>query len=247
MKKLFLLIITIISYNLTFANNDTDILKNIQQKVDSISGQVFINNDITSLTDIQKEINLLPKENFYTKYWSAYIDLKLATYYKSQNNPTESEKCINKAIDSLKSVKKQNAETLSLLAYCQSFSIQFYKGMSAGMISQQAASNAQKALKLKPQNIRALFVSGLLDYYTPKMYGGGTKYVEYFTQVTNIKETENHNPYLPHWGEAMTYNLLIKHYLEQNNNHRAKAIYQSFKKKHPHNHQLNKYENKFTN
>jgi tetratricopeptide (TPR) repeat protein len=139
---------------------------------------------------------------------------------------SQGETKINEAIDLLESLDNKNTETLALLAYLQSYSIQFSPGMQAGILSRKALKNAQKSKEANPKNLRAWYVLGMLDFYTPKNYGGQTECEEYLLKAIDLDEINNINPYLPTWGKDDAYALLLQYYISNDDMEKASSTFQ---------------------
>jgi tetratricopeptide (TPR) repeat protein len=172
------------------------------------------------------------------EYWLAYAHYYKAIYYISYSKDTESEKAIKKGIEYLDEKKTKNAEDLALLALMQSFSVQFAPGMSAAIISNKSKSNIAKALEMEPGNLRAYYVAGSIDYYTPKQYGGGKKVEEYLKKALQQPVQKNKNPYLPSWGKEETYVMIAEYYLEYKRKNDALNYYKEGIQLFPNSYQL---------
>lgn len=174
------------------------------------------------------------KANIYRDYWLAYIQLQKSFYYL-QNQPDSARMVLNQGIKILTDKEKLNTEDYSLLAYLQSMSIRFVAGMEAGILSQKAGNNARNAVQADAQNLRGWFVSGLLDYYTPKQFGGRKHCEEYWQKALSLPVQQIPNPYLPSWGREDTYLMLISYYKETGNRERLSAICEQAHREFPEN------------
>jgi hypothetical protein len=172
------------------------------------------------------------------EYWLAYAHYYKAIYFISYSKDAESEKTIKKGIEYLEEKKTKNAEDLALLALMQSFSVQFAPGMSAAIISNKSKSNVAKALEMDPNNLRAYYVAGSIDFYTPKQYGGGKKVEEYLKKALQQSTQKNKNPYLPSWGKEETYVMIVEYYLENKRKNDALSYYKEGIKVFPDSYQL---------
>ncbi|PGH40229.1 MAG: hypothetical protein CRN43_04235, partial [Candidatus Nephrothrix sp. EaCA] len=77
---------------------------------------------------IEEKLSAL-KENSVAQYWNAYTFLYEAIYNSQIRNKKASEEKIKQGVKALEGIKKKGAEEYALLAYMQSFSIQFTSGM----------------------------------------------------------------------------------------------------------------------
>ncbi|MEM7548472.1 MAG: hypothetical protein AAF363_02280 [Bacteroidota bacterium] len=198
------------------------------------------------LDDIVSQLEELSNksENSIVRYWNAYT-----YYYKSivyvgfkQNN--ESEKSINKGIEILKNIRRKNSEDYALLALLQGFSLRFKSGIDAGTASQKASLNAEKAVKLDNENLRAYYVLANNDYYTPVQYGGGKKVEELLLKAIKLNEQKVKNPVLPSWGKDRSYTLLVQHYMKSEDKESAKKYLSEGLIKYPENYDLNQLSKK---
>ena len=199
----------------------------------------FAQQNPKSIDAIINEINTVkPKAESLASYWLGYAYYYKSIYHLKFDQKEESEQAINEGIQILKDKKTKNAEDLALLALVQSFSIQFKSGITAGILSNTAKKNAQKAIELDPENLRAYYVAGSLDYYTPKQYGGGKKVESYLTQAIELSSQKQENPFLPAWGKEDAYVLLIKYFVDQDMKNLAIPHYREAIKLFPKSYQL---------
>lgn len=255
MKKLLIIVITglilpfVLAERCYSQNNSSEgltQLANIQEKIIAAYSTTMKNGSPEALLEIEKNIKKISSQSYIKNYWLAYTELWIANYYKEADDNAKSEESINNAILSLEAISNQNSETLALLAYTQSFAIQFSRGMQAGVMSQKASTNAAKARNMDTKNLRAWYVSGLLDLYTPKAYGGQTNCEEYFITATKLNEQNTSNPYLPTWGKDDSYLLLINYYITKGDKNKAKHYFYEAEKLHPNNPAISKLTQHFT-
>lgn len=173
-----------------------------------------------------------------SEYWIAYAQYYRSIHFIKFGKKDECEKAVREGIAILDDKKNKNAEDLALLALLQSFSIQFESGINAGIVSNRAKANAAKAIELDPSNLRAHYVSGSLDYYTPAQYGGGKKVEGFLRKAVKLPDQKTKNPYLPSWGKEEAYSMLIEHLLNENNKTEAMAFYKEGIKLFPESYQL---------
>ncbi|MEL7342181.1 MAG: hypothetical protein AAGM67_16985, partial [Bacteroidota bacterium] len=163
-----------------------------------------------------------------------------AIYYGANGQKDKSERTINQAIERLENLKGKNAEDYALLSLAQSYSIQFQSSFKAVMISSRVKANGEKALAIDPANLRAYYVLASNDYYTPEKYGGGTKAESYLLKALEQPDQAVANPYLPSWGRAEAYEMLIKFYIKKQAWDKAKTQYQAATQHFPDHYQINK-------
>jgi tetratricopeptide (TPR) repeat protein len=208
--------------------NRTDtLLINIQSKVLDAFVNAKMSKSGKGLADIEKAfLNLNKNNNDIITYWYSY-----ACYYHSillmiEKDDKGSEKILDEGIRQLKNVSNLNSEHLALLALMESFSIQYASVMEIPFISNRVRQSAEKALQLDSLNLRAYFVMGSNDFYTPEQYGGGRKAERYLTKAISLNDQSVVNSYLPSWGKNSAYELIIRLYIKDKQFDRAKKFYQ---------------------
>ena len=81
-------------------------------------------------------------------------------------------------------------------------------------LGQDSKEYAKKALETNANNLRAYYALALNNFYTPKVFGGGSEvefYLKKALSLTETTKTENK----PSWGKESVYELLIKHYQKE--------------------------------
>ena len=191
------------------------LLIGVQKKIKNAFNSSFINQNLNELDAISNQLDDLYKTRpyFLIAYWRAYT-----SYYKSIahikfGDRKLSEEQIDKGIELLKSIENKNSEDYALLAMLQGFSIQF-KGMRAPLISADLKKNSQKAIRLNKKNLRGYYAIANNSYYTPRKWGGGKDVEENLITAISLPEQTNENLYMPSWGKEESFELLIKHYIE---------------------------------
>jgi pentatricopeptide repeat protein len=209
------------------AQNDT-LLINIQGKV----MDAFVNGKISKsdkgLADLgQALLNLNQNNNNgIIIYWYSYSCYYRSILLMTEKENKSSEKILDEGIMQLKKVSILNSEHLALLALMESLSIQYASGIEIPFISKRVKQNAEKSLQLDSLNLRAYFVLGSNDFYTPEQYGGGKKAAGYLTKAIRLKDQSVANPYLPSWGKNNAYEMLIRFYIKHKQFGEAKKYYQ---------------------
>jgi len=206
--------------------NDT-LLINIQEKV----MEAFINAKISKsdkgLVDLEQRLlnlNSISNNSIIT-YWYSYTCYYHAIYYMTGNDNNSAEKILDEGILRLKNAANLNSEHYALLALMESLSIQYASIIEAPFISKRVKQNAEKALQLDSLNLRAYFVLGSNDFYTPEQFGGGKKAATYLIKATRLKDQTVVNPYLPSWGKNSAYEMLIRFYINHKQFVEAKKYY----------------------
>jgi tetratricopeptide (TPR) repeat protein len=174
----------------------------------------------------------------YTTYWLGYTSLYESIYYLQKGDKPQAEKVVLGGIRLLEEQPTRSSEYYALLAYLQSYAIQFRFGLGASLAASRVKRNANEALKLDPRNPRAYYVLGSTDFYTPTRYGGGTTAEGYLLKVLSLPEQAVKNALAPSWGKENAYELLVRFYLRQKQPARARAYYQKARQLYPNSYAL---------
>ncbi len=211
---------------MTMPQNDT-LLKHIQKKVLDAFVQAKISQTDKPIADLEKDLMVRMKNNnSIVTYWYSYVCYYHSIYFMTTKDDKGSSGILDEGIKQLENVTNKNSEHLALLALMESLSMQYAPGMEVPFISKRIKQNADKALQLDPINLRAYYVLGSNDFYTPEQYGGGKKAEGYLLKAIKLKDQSVTNPYLPSWGRSNAYEMLIRHYIKHEQFAEAKKVYQ---------------------
>lgn len=230
MKTLVLFILcTSLTQNKCFAYQPDTLLNNIEQNVLNafIEGKIFQSD--TLMISIEHSLQDLYEKtgNNIPLYWYAYT-----CYYHSilgmiLNDIRLTERTLKAGIHKLETLNHPTSEHLALLALMESLSIQYASGVEEIVsISNSVNRHAQEAVNMDSTNIRAFYVLGTIDIYTPEQYGGGKKAEEFLRKAISLPEQSVKNPYLPSWGKNSAYELLIRLYINRGQTDQARILYQ---------------------
>lgn len=224
-------------------------LDDIQTKINDAFVQSVMMKKADGLVSLKSDLDKLEKthNNPLVKYWQGYLQYYYAIYHIQANNKPDSEKEILAGVDILDNIKNKNSEDLALMALLQSFSIQFKSGIEAGALSSKVKANIKKAIKLDDQNLRAYYVAGSNDYYTPEKYGGGTEVESYLLKAITLPDQKIKSIYLPSWGKDSAYEMLIKWYIKKENWAKAKQYFQEANALYPQNYPISQLAVKLVN
>lgn len=219
MKKIISVLICFVIFSNIKSQQTGDVLSNIQDKINSAFAQSLISKNINPLNQIKSMLyqqRAKKTDNislFY--YWISYADYYESLYYNLNKDSELAEDAIDNAIKRLAdTLPNRNSEAHSLLALCQTFSIQFISNpIKIGMLSKKIDARCEKAIELDSANLRPYYVMGELDFYTPAMFGGQKKCEALFLKAITMQEQKIKNPYMPSWGKERAYKLLIELYL----------------------------------
>jgi tetratricopeptide (TPR) repeat protein len=244
-KKMFLIsylmLFSISVFGTTTNNLNDTLLHHIQDKIYDAFLSSSRDTSTSRLLDIQRALKDVPKQNQMGVYWTAYAKFYESLYFLQVQDKRSASKAIDLAVSMLEKVQDKNSETLALLAYLQSFSIQFTGGISAAVISNKVKKNAEAALKIDSKNLRVWYVLALNDYYTPAAFGGGKKYEEYLLKAISLREQSVVNPTMPSWGKSDAFYLLIGYYVSNENFVKAKEYLNFALELYPDNHSISRY------
>lgn len=198
-------------------------LEGIQGKIEMLLGQCFQRQSAAPLDSLKQVLSTekLAKSTL-ASYWRAYLGYYRSIYYLKSRNREASEEAINATIKSLKQLDNKSTEDYALLAACQGLATAFAQGMGAGMLSQESSKNAEQALALDSTNVRAWYILGSNDFYTPEQWGGGKKAEGFLLKAVSLPAQSVPNPYMPSWGRQDALGMLIALYLRRENYAEAK-------------------------
>lgn len=226
------------------AKNDS-LLCNIQDKIYSEFTTSFRENSISGLTKIDSLIKT-NKNDSLSLYWSSYCQYYQSLFYLKMGQRELCEKKINTAILTLDTLNNKNSEEYALLAFLQSFSLQFKKSGEIDEWTKKINYNGQKSIDINNKNLRGWYVLGITDLHKPVSYGGGTKCEKYFLKAISLNERIQENCSFPYWGKSESYYALISYYLGTGKDKKAKKKLNEALEKYPNDYMINRdcYEKK---
>lgn len=230
---------TVLAQSSVNKQSDT-LLSNAQVKIYNAFIRSMMSQQVTDLASLgtSMEQYSVQRPSSLLQYWRAYLQYYASIYYLKIGDKKMAETEVDKGIDWLKDVKQKTSEDYALLALLQGFTIQF-KGMKAMFLSGEIKKNAQHAIKLDSMNLRAYYVFGSNDFYTPTKYGGGKLAEQYLLKAVSLPAQQVENKYLPSWGKEEAYELLIKHYIKLEKWDAAKKFYRQGLDLFPQSYQIN--------
>ena len=236
-------------YEYSAASLDSLRLDDIQTKINNAFIQAIMTRKDEGLATLKRDLQTLDNShhNPLVKYWQGYLQYYCAIYHIQADNKSASEQEVKSGIDILNNINNKNSEDLAMLALLQSFSIQFKSGIEAGSVSSKVKSNVKKAIKLDDQNLRAYYVAGSNDFYTPEQYGGGKEVENYLLKAVSLPDQQIKSIYLPSWGKDLAYEMLIKWYIKKEDWANAKKYFQIANGLYPQNYPISQLAIKLVN
>ncbi|UCE41046.1 MAG: amidohydrolase family protein [Candidatus Aminicenantes bacterium] len=162
---------------------------------------------------------------FYSVYYIALCDYRLATYYLTQGQLDRAEPYIKEGQDYLKKAMELEpdiGELDAFYAYMLGFEIALNpeKAMSLGF---ETYKYFGKAFEKSPENPRVHYLKGASDLYTPEQYGGGADAaIKTLTKSIDLFEKENvEDPVKPSWGKDEAYTFLGMAYNQKGDKSKA--------------------------
>lgn len=229
--------------------NADSILYGIEQRIFNAFVSSNINQNDQNLVSIEQSLLGLnaKRKNDLIVYWYSYACYYHSILFMILNDDQKSEKILEEGIDKLSDIKQNTSEHLALRALMESFSIKFAPGIQAAFISKRVKENAEKALVLDSLNLRAYYVLGSNDFYTPEQYGGGKKAERFLKKAIQLDNQSIKNPYLPSWGKNSAYELLIRFYIRNKQFDEAKLYYNQAIAQYPNDYMINKLATELIN
>lgn len=228
-RKLYYLILVVIMCNelavAAQSKENTSILYGIQSKIDSTFLASFLTSDdiYAPIEDQLKNDMLQIKTDnlrYYYHYWMSYLLYYKSITYLKNGDEKKAKEFITSALDELEKIKSKDVEVYALLALEQSYNFQFVPRQEIFVYMGNINSNLEKAIQMGSDNVRANYVNGSYDFYTPQEYGGGKKAERFL--LKSIESDDTKHLYAPTWGKADAYGLLIQYYLNKQDSTKAK-------------------------
>ena len=166
----------------------------------------------TKLEHVNRELDSVYKsqDNIFNRYWLSYGLYNQALIAGLQKKDQQAVTLVDCAIELLTPLK-EDAESLALLSLEQGYSTQFKGYLAMIRIGGNAVLNAQRAVAINPNSLRANLAIAINDFYTPKAFGGGKIALEYLNKAMEGLTIYPEDS-LPRWGKPNVYELLIKYH-----------------------------------
>ncbi|MDR0603286.1 MAG: hypothetical protein LBG80_03170 [Bacteroidales bacterium] len=250
-KKCTLLFLFLGSTFITIAQNQEkkNVLDNIQNKIDSCFLVSFSQDSVYEPIEnaLREGIVKSKSDNlrYYHSYWFSYLLYYKSITYIKNGNEKKAKETIAFAIKELEKIKNKDVEVYSLLALEQSYNFQFVPRQEIIIYMGYINDNLEKAIQMNPENVRANYVNGSYDFYTPKEYGGGRKTESFLLKAIQSEDTEH--LYSPTWGKVDAYRLLIQYYLTNDSKEKAKKFFIEAQRLFPDNNMIKQLQKQIDN
>lgn len=209
MKKLIITLITLTMLGTVMAqqpNFETSIKETLVM-LDSAKIPADMQNVIGSF----ERISLAEGQKWEAHYYLAYARIIYNFWEKDGETKDaildEAQESIDKSLE----VGGDKSELYALQGFLYQGRIQVspMRGMS---YSQKASEILQKAVKENPQNPRAIYLLAQNIYYTPKMFGGGSKNAlpKFIAAKENFEKESSKKGIEPKWGAKSNMVMLEK-------------------------------------
>ena len=221
MKRVFLIIVVGLLGIAPVIQSQTVNLQGIQDEIEQALYTSFATGNTSLLTDVANRLK--QDDSPLTTYWWAYAKYYEAIFHLKINQRDKSESTVQEGVEALLKLKTKNSEEFALLAYMQSFSMQFITNfMDLGVLSEKVGGNIENAIRLDVNNLRAYLVAASIDLRTPEQYGGGKKAEQYLLKAVSLETQTVVDAASPSWGKEQVYRMLIELYLKKGNMDLAK-------------------------
>lgn len=213
--------------------------------LNNIQGKIYnafvsdISKQTSTLEKLKEQLIEIDKsnQNRTVMYWRAYLQFYSTILHSQTGKKDQAKAEVELGMEILNNLSNKSSEEFTLLARLESIALQF-AGMHMMSLSKSMNDNIQRALQLDKNNLRANFVFGAIDYYTPPAFGGGKKAEQYLLYAIELPNQKDQRKYEPTWGKDEAYEMLINLYLKNGEKDKAKKYFEEASKNYPRNYQL---------
>ncbi len=184
------------------------------EKIIEARDKLALSKNKDELIQVKSELErqlVLNYKNYVLHYYIALADQTLANTYANSDMKLAAS-FINDAIDNcMESIelKEKFDEPYILLSSLYGYKISI-EPFNAVELAMKSTNYLKQAKKMNPNNPRLYLVSGINNYYTPEVYGGGMELAkENFNKALELfARYKLPDPTYPNWGLADTYGWL---------------------------------------
>lgn len=204
MKKNLILLLGVLCATLTFANGQFEkaMGKNIPAMFSADSPE--------SLQAVINNLNRIGEaegDRWEPYYYVAFGYLRMSEMYESAEDKDKYLDLAMAAVNKGAEIKPDDSELEAMRGYVNMIKLTVDPATRGMTYSGLAFGSFQKALALNPNNPRAHFLMGRMQYGTAQFMGGGTDDAcgsLFKALVMFDKEDEPENPFAPSWGKNST-------------------------------------------
>ena len=185
---------------------------NDDKYVEAMKKNIELLNDATSAEDFQSAVNAFERiaqketDKWEPLYYAAYGTLITAI---KEQDATKKDALLDKALASAQKaagVKPNESEIVALIGFVHMIRVTVDPASRGQQYSGMAFQEFSKAVKLNPENPRALSLLSQMQYGTAKFFGSSTDEA-CATNTAAIAKFDTHtseDPLAPTWGKDMT-------------------------------------------
>lgn len=198
----------------------------MQQKIQEAFQEDLVNKEASKL--VRLEIALEQDQSvddLLKNYWIAYINYLKTLVAQQQKDQVKAKEADEKGIAILEKNTTKSADDYALLALLKGLSFYFAQPGNEMNVYVEIEHLITSGVGLDKNNVRLQYVQAVLDFHTPKEYGGGSKTERFLLNAIEWPETNADNPQRPTWGKEEAYDLLIQYYLREDKKDKAKKYF----------------------
>ena len=140
-------------------------------------------------------------------YYSAFGYLRMSEMFEKADDKDKYLDLAMKEVEKGEAIKPNDSELESMRGYIHMIKLTVDPATRGMTYSGLAFTSFQKAIKLNPDNPRAHFLMGRMQYGTAQFMGGSTDEAcgsLFKAKVLFEKEEKSENPFAPSWGKKGT-------------------------------------------
>lgn len=204
MKKNLLIIAGVLCATLVLANGQFEkaMAKNIPAMFNADSPE--------ALQDAINQLNRVGEaegDRWEPYYYVAFGYLRMSFMYEKAEDKDKYLDLGMKAVEKGETINPNDSELEAMRGYIHMMKLTVDPATRGMTYSGLAFTSFQKAIKLNPENPRAHYLMGRMQYGTAQFMGGGTEDAcgSMFKALTLFdKEVKKDNPFAPSWGKEST-------------------------------------------
>ena len=210
MKNLFLIILSFVLFNTSYAN-ENKYLQSMQKGFELLK-EAKTSKDLLIVSEYFKKIESNDFSVWLPIYYSSYSTFFAGIY---EDNKEIKDQLFDRALVDAEKIlitNENGSEVYTLQAYIKLMKISVKPMPRAVSGTGKAMELIKKAIELNPENPRPYFVKGQNTFYTPSMFGGGPEKAKpFFLEAkTKYEKDANIGSLLPIWGKTRNNDLYNK-------------------------------------